>query len=81
MTLSFIFTRKQGRAMARNMQYYYRKQTTLELRTSKSKKLRQLQEANQFNNWYAKKDRNRLQRQLDCIEIELERRASQTPLF
>ena len=67
--------------MARNMQYYYRTQTTKDLRVARSKKLGQLQRLVGQNSYFAKQDRNRLTRQIEWIEIELESRDLQQALF
>lgn len=65
----------------KNMQYHYAKQTTKDLKTARSKKLEELRKASKHNSWFAQQDRIRLARQIEWIEIELEFRDLQEPLF
>lgn len=67
--------------MVRNMQSYYQKQSTKDLRVSRSKKLRQLAKLDRNLSWFERNDRERLRRQITWIEIELESRELQEPLF
>jgi len=78
-----FFIRK-GRAMnktAKDMSKVYRNTSTIDLIKNKGKKLRQLHKAQEYNTYFAKKDRARLQHMIDQIDVELAARAAQEPLF
>jgi len=66
---------------AKDMSKVYRNTPTVDLIKNKGRKMRKLMQAQQYNTWFAKKDRARLQYQIDQIDAELESRALQKPLF
>lgn len=67
--------------LAKDMSKVYRNTSTIDLIKNKGRKMRKLLQAQQYNTYFAKKDRARLQYQIDQIEAELEARARQKPLF
>lgn len=67
--------------VAKDMAKVYRNMSTIDLIKNKGKKLRQLHQAQQYNTYFAKKDRIRLRKMIDQIDAELERRAAQLPPF
>jgi len=79
-TLACIYESRVGQ-MARNMQFYYRLQTTKDLRVSRSKKLQQLAKLDRNLSWFDRNGRERLRRQIEWIEIELKSRELQMPLL
>jgi len=66
---------------AKDMSKVYRNTPTIDLIKNKGRKLRRLQKISGYNTYFAKKDRARLQYLLDQIDVELEARALQQPLF
>jgi len=66
---------------AKDMYKVYSKTPTIDLIKNKGRKLRQLQKAEQYNSYFAKKDRARLRHMIDQIDAVLEARKLQLPLF
>jgi len=66
---------------AKDMSKVYRNTPTIDLIKNRGRKLRQLIKLNQLNGYWAKKDRARLNHMIDQIEVELEARKLQQPLF
>jgi len=73
----------KGRAMdtAKDMYKVYSKTSTVDLIRNRNKKIRQLQGMSQYNTYWAKKDKKRLQHMIDQIEAVIEMRKLQQPLF
>lgn len=67
--------------IAKDMSKVYRNTPTIDLIKNKGRKMRKLMVAQQYNTYFAKKDRVRLQYQIDQIDAELACRAAQKPLF
>lgn len=67
--------------LAKDMSSVYRNTPTIDLIKNKGRKMRQLLQARQYNTYFAKKDRARLQYMIDQIDAELDARALQKPLF
>jgi len=67
--------------LAKDMSKVYRNTPTIDLIKNKGRKLRKLHQAEQYNTYFAKKDRARLRYQIDQIDAELACRAAQEPLF
>jgi len=61
--------------MAKDMSKVYRNTSTIDLIKNKGRKLRKLQQAEQYNTHFAKKDRARLRYLIDQIDAELASRA------
>ena len=66
---------------AKDMAKVYAKTSTIDLIRNRAKKIRQLEKISGYNTYFAKKDRARLVHMIDQIEVELEARALQIPLF
>lgn len=66
---------------AKDMYKVYSKTSTIDLIKNKGRKLLQLQEVEQYNTYFAKKDRARLRELIDQIDAVLEARRLQDPLF
>jgi len=66
---------------AKDMYKVYSKTSTIDLIRNRNKKIRKLQQISQYNTYWAKKDRDRLQHMIDQIEAVIEARKLQIPLF
>lgn len=67
--------------LAKDMSKVYRNTPTIDLIKNRGRKMCKLMIARQYNTYFAKKDRARLEYQIHQIDVELEARALQKPLF
>jgi len=66
---------------AKDMYKVYSKTSTIDLIKNRNKKIRKLQQIRDYNTYWAKKDKKRLQHMIDQIEAVLEARKLQESLF